>query len=226
MQDKFIDFQKTYLTRQNKYFNYAANLFESIIESAVFILVAAALNFILLNFVKMCWNTYRSTYIGKVFVDQFGDNYDGFIKILKGDLLGASLELALAAFIFCLILSCFFQLFYAARFFHGIGSFLYRLIYWGLPLTVIVSYYFYSRPENDFEYYRTVYILYFFSTLCLFNLCFKISNKLIPELGAMINGAKSAVHVLARTKNSKSEDQPQEEADIKPDEGPELPFGA
>jgi hypothetical protein len=95
-----------------------------------------------------------------------------------------------------------------------------------MPLTVIVSYYFYSRPENDFEYYRTAYIVYSFSTLCLFNLCFKVSNKLIPELGALIKGAYSAVHVLARAANSKSEDQPQEEADIKPEDGPELPFGA
>lgn len=226
MRDKFINFQRTYLTRQNKYYNYAANLFESVLESAVFILVAAALNFILFNFVKMCWHTYRSTYIGKVFVDQFGNNYEGFIKILKGDLIGASLELALSAFIFCLILSCIFQLFYMARFFHGTGSFLFKLIYWGLPLTVIVSYYYYSRPGFEFEYYRTAYILYSFSTICLFNLCFKISNKLIPELGALVNGAKSAVHALARTANSKSEDQPPEEADIKSEDAPELPFGA
>ena len=226
MQNKFIDFQRTYLTRQNKYYNYAANLFESILESAVFILVAAALNFILLNFVKMCWRTYRRTYIGKVFLDQFGNNYDGFIKILKGDLIGLSLELALAAFIFCLVLSCIFQLFYVARFFHGTGSFLYKLLYWGIPLTIFVSYYYYSRPGYEFEYYRTAYILYSFSTICVFNLCFKISNKLIPELGALINIAKSVAHHLARATNSKSEDQPSEEADIKPDDGPELPFGA
>ncbi len=235
MQNKFIHFQRTYLTRQNNYFNYAANLFESIIESAVVILVAAVLNFILLNFVKMCWHTYRSTYIGKVFVDQFGDNYEGFIKILKGDLIGVSLELALAAFIFCLILSSVFQFFYVARFFHGTGSFLLKLIYWGMPLTVIVSYYFYSRPENPFAYYRTAYVLYCFSTLCLFNLCFKISNKLIPELGAMIHGVTQAVQAIARSANSRSEDQPQKSEDpmdeteetaaIKPDDGPELPFG-
>jgi hypothetical protein len=174
----------------------------------------------------MCWHTYRNTSIGKVFLDQFGNNYDGFIKILKGDLIGQSLELALAVFIFCLILSCIFQFFYVARFFHGTGSFLFKLIYWGMPLTVIVSYYYYSRPGYEFEYYRTAYILYAFSTICLFNLCFKITHKLIPELGALINFANITVHALARAANSKSEDQPQEEADIKPDDGPELPFGA
>jgi hypothetical protein len=226
MQDKFMDFQRTYLTRQNKYYNYAANLLESILESAVFILVAAALNFILLSFVKMCWHTYRNTYIAKVFLDQFGNNYDGFIEVLNSDLIGLSLELALAAFIFCLILSCIFQLFYVARFFHGTGSFLYKFIYWGMPLTIIVSYYFYSRPGYEFEYYRTAYILYSFSTICLFNLCFKISYKLIPELGVLIKGVNSAVQVLARKANSKSNDQPQQEADTKPDDGPELPFGA
>ena len=221
-----MDFQSTYLTRQNKYYNYAANLIESILESAVFILVAAALNFILLNFVKMCWRTYRNTSIGEVFLDQFGNNHDGFIKILKTDLIGLSLDLALAAFIFCLILSCIFQLLYVARFFHGTSSFLYKLIYWGTPLTFIVSYYYYSRPGFEFEYYRSAYILYSFSTICLFNLCFKISNKLIPELGVLINGANSAVQALTRKANSKSNDPPQEEEDTKPDDGPELPFGA
>ena len=226
MRDKFINFQRTYLTRQNKYYNYGANLFESILESAVFIFVAATLNFILLNFVNMCWHTYRSTYIGKVFLDQFGNNHDDFLKILKGDLIGLSVELSLAAFIFCLILSCIFQFFYVARFFHGTGSFLYKLIYWGMPFTVIVSYYYYSRPGYEFEYYRTAYILYSSSTICLFNLCFKISNRLIPELGALIKIANKAVKALARTANSKLEDQPREEADIEPEGGPELPFGA
>ena len=226
MRDKFIHFQKTYLTRQNKYYNYVANLVESVLESALFIVVAAALNLILLNFVKMCWFTYRSTYIGKVFLDQFGNNYDGFIKILKGDLIGLSFELTLATFIFCLIFSCIFQLFYVARFFHGTGSFLYKLIYWGMPLTVIVSYYYYSRPGNEFEYYRTAYILYSFSTICLFNLCFKISYKLIPELGTLIKGANSAVHAMARMANSKSEDQSQEEGDIEPEDRSGLPSGA
>jgi hypothetical protein len=174
----------------------------------------------------MCWHTYRNTSIGQVFLDQFGYNHDGFIKILKSDLIGLSLELALAAFIFCLVLSCIFQLFYVARFFHGTGSFLYKLIYWGTPLTFIVSYYYYSRPGFEFEYYRTTYILYSFSTICLFNLCFKISNKLIPELGVLINGANSAVQALARKANSKSNEPPQEEAETKPDDGPELPFGA
>ncbi|MGD8520085.1 MAG: hypothetical protein PVF56_02980 [Desulfobacterales bacterium] len=226
MRDNFINFQRTYLTRQNKYYNYAANLFESVLESAVFIFITAALNIILLNFAKMCWFTYKSTHIGKVFLNQFGNNYDDFVKILKGDLIGLSVELTLAAFIICLILSCIFQLFHVARFFHGIGSFLYKLIYVGMPLTVIVSYYYYSRPGFEFEYYRTAYILYSFSTICLFNLCFKISNKLIPELGALFKGASSAVCALARTAKSKPENQPPEEADVKPEDGSELPFGA
>jgi len=226
MRDKFINFQRTYLTRQNKYYNYGANLFESILESAVFIFVAATLNFILLNFVNMCWHTYRSTYIGKVFLDQFGNNHDDFLKILKGDLIGLSVELSLAAFIFCLILSCIFQFFYLARFFHGAGSFLYKLIYWGMPFTVIVSYYYYSRPGYEFEYYRTAYMLYSFSTICVFNLCFKISNKLIPELGALIGIASGAVKALARRANSKPEDQPRDETDIESEDGPELPFSA
>ena len=51
-------------------------------------------------------------------------------------------------------------------------------------------------------------------------------TSFLTELGTLIKGANSAVHAMARMANSKSEDQSQEEGDIKPEDRPGLPSGA
>ena len=54
-------------------------------------------------------------------------------------------ELTIASFFLCLLIGVGCQLLYVARFFHCAKSFLHKLIYFGFPLTALVSYYFYSQ---------------------------------------------------------------------------------
>ena len=145
----------------------------------------------------MFWYTYKATPVGQMFIKQFGNKYQFFVEILSRDLVHVSVDLTIASFIFCLLVSVGCQLLYVARFFHYAKSFVHKLIYFGFPLTGLVSYYFYLWPMYPTKHWSYAYILYFLSTLCIFNLCFKISNKLIPELGAIIKAVYRAIHVIA-----------------------------
>ena len=58
-------------------------------------------------------------------------------------------------------------------------------MYWGIPLTFIVSAYFYRWPMYPVDRWGAAYILYLAPTLCVYRLCFKITNRLLPEIGTV-----------------------------------------
>ena len=109
-----------------------------------------------------------------------------FVEILDEDIVSVSCELTLTAFILCLVIGSICQFVYLARFYQGSKGLLHRFIYWGFPLTIIVSAYFYRWPIYTVEHWSAAYILYFVPTICVYSLCFKISDMLLPELGAVV----------------------------------------
>jgi hypothetical protein len=180
------DFKRKYFSRNNFFFNWAANAVELAVESAVLLIVTVGLNTLLLNLIKMCWYTYKGTHVGQVFLKKFGNNYSFFVEILDEDIISVSCELTLSAFILCLVIGSICQFVYLVRFYQGSPGLLHRFIYWGFPLTIIVSAYFFRRPIYIVEHWSAAYILYFVPTLCVYALCFKISGMLFPELAAVV----------------------------------------
>jgi hypothetical protein len=226
MRDKSMHFQKNYFTRKNVVFKYATTIFELAMESIILVVFTIALNSLLLNLAKMFWYSYKSTQVGLVFLQKFGNKYQFFVEILNRELWRVSFDITIAAFIFCLVISSGCQLLYAARFFHCAKSFLHKLIYWGLPLTVLVSYCFYLWPMYPTKWWGNAYILYLFSTLCVFNLCFKISDKLIPEIGAIFKGIHRAIYAIVHSFDPVTNMKSNEIKDIEQNNGSKLPSGA
>ena len=156
----------------------------------------------------MCWYTYRATQVGRTFLKKFGNNYSFFVDILNQDIVTVSYKLTLSAFILCLVIGSVFQFLYLGRFFQGAGSWLHKFMYWGLPLTFIVSACFYRWPLYPVEHWSAAYILYFLPTICIYALCFKISDKLLPEFGAAINSVFKSIRFIIAYVESSTDSKP------------------
>ena len=147
----------------------------------------------LLSLVSMCWYTYKDTHVGLVFVKKLGNNYGFLAEIIQKDLVQVSFQLTLSAFVFCIIICSACQFFYIGRFFRGVNGWLGKFMYWGIPLTFIVSAYFYRWPLCPVDSWSAAYILYFAPVMCLYGLCFKVTDKLLPEIGTVIKAVFRAI---------------------------------
>ncbi len=202
------DFTRKFFTRKNKYFNYVATAIELTLEALLLLAVTIGFSALLLSLVNMCWFTYRDTHVGLVFVKQLGNNYGFFIEILSQDILKISYRLTLSTFILCLIISCVCQFVYLGRYFQGVSGWLHKFMYWGIPLTFIVSAYFYRWPIYPVDRWSAAYILYFAPTLCVYALCFKITNRLFPEIGGAIKAVFIAICFIIDHVRSDDEGKP------------------
>lgn len=176
-------------------------------ESALLLIVTVGLNTLLLYLIKMCWYTYKGTHVGQMFLKRFGNKYYFFVEVLNQDIVRVSYELVLSAFILCLTMSSLSQFVYLVRFYQGSKGLLHRFIYWGFPLTFIVSGYFYRWPIYPVERWAAAYILYFVPTICVCALCFKISDRLLPELGAVVKAVFKSICFIMGYMNSSTEDK-------------------
>ena len=186
------DFTRKFFTRKNKYFNYILTAFELSLETLLLLMVTVGFSAMLLFLVNACWFTYKDTHVGFVFVEQMGNNYQFFKDILNQDILKLSYYLTLSTFIFCLTIGSACQFAYLGRYFQGTSGWLQKFMYWGIPLTFVVSAYFYRWPIYAVDHWGAAYILYFVPTLCVYALCFKIANKLLPEIGSIIRAFMNA----------------------------------
>ncbi len=187
------DFTRKFFTRQNKYFNYIATAFGLSLETVIYLLVTMGLSAMLLSLVSMCWYTYRDTHVGMVFVENLGSNYGFLTEIIQQDIVQVSFRLTLSAFVLCIIITSVCQFLYIGRFFQGVNGWLNKFLYWGIPLTLVVSAYFYRWPLYPVDSWSAAYVLYFAPTLCVYGLCFKISNRLLPEIGTLMGAFIRAI---------------------------------
>jgi hypothetical protein len=200
------NFIRKFFSRQNRYFNYVATAFELTLEALVLLVVTMGLSALLLSMLNTFWFTYRDTHVGLVFVKQVGSRYGFLAQILKEDIVRLSFDLTLSAFVICLIISTVCQFMYFGRFFQGLNGWLHKFMYWGIPLTVIVSAYFYRWPQYPVDRWSAAYILYFIPTLCVYGLCFKITNALLPEIGTVIKAPFKALRFILAQMGPHNED--------------------
>ena len=202
------DFTRKFLTRKNKCFHYILSAFELSLETLLLLVVTMAFSAMLLSLVNACWFTYKDTHVGFVFVEQMGNNYEIFTDILNQDILKLSYYLTLSTFILCLAIGSVCQFAYLGRYFQGTSGWLHKFLYWGIPLTFMVSAYFYCWPIYPVDHWGAAYILYFTPTLCVYGLCFKIANKLLPEIGSIIRSFRIATCFIIDRVQSDDEEIP------------------
>ena len=204
----FSHFMRKFFTRQNKVFNYVATALELTVETLLLLVITLGLSALLLAMANMFWHTYKDTHVGLVFVKQLGNNYEFFTEIIKKDIIEVSYRLTLSAFMLCLALSAICQFIYIGRFFQGMNGWLHKFIYWGIPLTFIVSAYFYRWPIYAVDRWGAAYILYFAPTLCVYGVCFKITNRLLPEIGTVFKAIFMAVRFMVSRIRSADDEAP------------------
>lgn len=186
---------RKFLSRKNIIFNYCVNLWELALESAFLLVFTAVLNYLFLHGIKMFWLSYTSTPVGDLFLSKSGERVRFIFKLISCDIVELSIHLTLAAFVIFLIISAVCQLLHVVRYFYSHRGLPARVVYWGLPLAGFVAYY--LGYFYQFDKWGGLYIIALLPTLLVFMLCFKISEKLLPELGFVINKVYYSLSVLS-----------------------------
>lgn len=179
-------------------YRYFQNLFGSINEAAFLISFTIAFYIIILYYAKSWWYLFISTGVGQAYAEQFYYNYQITNDVLNRNIFDLSINLSITSFVICFLLSSLCQIFFISRYlYEGIGYFS-RIIFFGLPLTYIVATYFISI--NEFNNMNSAFIVVVIPTLCVFMGCFRLSEKLLPELDDIIKRMAQIGKLLFRQK--------------------------
>lgn len=171
-------------------YRYLQNLFRLINEAAFLISFTIAFYIIILYYVKYWWYLFKSTDVGQAYAEQFYYNYQMTNDVLNRNIYDLSINLTITSFVICFLVSSVCQIFFISRYLYsGRGNFS-RIIFFGLPLTYIVATY--IMPTNEFNNMDSAFIVAVIPTLCVFMGCFRLSEKLLPELDDII---KKITHI-------------------------------
>lgn len=176
---------KSHLARLKKFFrSYCREVVEVSIRSTLLLICSVVLNLIVLFFYRILWHIFRMTYSGRRFVMQHPEANNLVSNIVDHDLVETSIQTTFSAYIICLTIGAICRVTHIQRYlYHSLGD-LTRLVYWGMPLAVFVSWY--INEEVKFDHWSYALPITFLPTLCVFTYCFKFSETLLPEIGDVI----------------------------------------
>lgn len=163
---------------------YFREIAENSIQAVLLLIGTAVINLIVLYFYSILWHIFRMTYSGQKFIRSHPEATGVISSIVKNDLVGISIHAAFSAFTICLIICALCQVSYITRYFYYPQSIIAKLLFWGTPLTVVVSMYINDQIQlAHWSYTLPVTIV---PTLCVFTYCFKFTEALLPEFGDVI----------------------------------------
>ena len=173
-----------FFTPRNSTFRYRRKIRNLMIGTILLLITTVAVNIGLLYLLDMLWYIYTSTPAGQRFVTMSTETLQVILDILRFDSVSLSIDVTLAAFTICLLISAICQVFYIARFLYLPRNFFGKIAMWGLPLAAAVA----TRIQQiyEFEDWITAYIVALIPTLCVFGGCFRITGELLPELGDLV----------------------------------------
>ena len=176
-----------FLKQKNPYVRYGCKLWGIMIRAILLLFTTIAVSIGLLYFCEMLWYIYILTPVGKRFVTMSTGTSQVIFKILRIDFVSMSIEVTIAAFTICMLISAICQVLYIARYLYLPRSFFGKIALWGLPLAAAVA----TRIQHiyGFEDWSTAYAVAFVPTLCVFAGCFKFTSELLPEIGDLIRKA-------------------------------------
>ena len=105
-------------------------------------------------------------------------------NLLQRDLIEVAVQTTVAAFAVSIAIAAVSQAAYVSRYlFLPLGLFS-RILFWGMPLTVIVS--IHINDKVGLVHWTYSIALAIVPTLCVFTSCFKFTIALVPEIGDAI----------------------------------------
>ncbi len=188
-------------TQTNPYFRYGLKIWDIMIRAILLLFITAAVNIVLLYFLKIFWYTYILTPVGQRFVTTSTGASQVVLDILRIDSVSLSIKVTIAAFTSCMLISAICQVLYIARYFYLSRNFFGKIAIWGLPLAAAVA----TRIQHiyGFEDWSTAYAVAFVPTLCVFGGCFKFTRELLPEIGDLIRKVSLISNQIIKTFQTK-----------------------
>jgi len=164
--------------------SYARELMEISVRSILLLIFTAVLSAVVIFFYEVLWQIYQQTYNGQKFMMLYPEIHAYILNFLKKDLIEVAIQTTVAAFKISIVIAAVCQTAYISRYlFIPLGLFT-RILFWGMPLTIIVS--MHINDRFGFGHWSYSIPLAIVPTLCVFMNCFKFTKALLPEIGDVI----------------------------------------
>ena len=163
---------------------YFREVLEISIRSILLLISTAVLSLLASYFYSVLWHIFRMTYSGKKFIMLHPEATNVISIIVNNDIIEHSIRITLSAFTICLIIGAICQVTYITRYLYYPQSILVKLLFWGMPLTAVVS--IYINHQTHLAHWSYTMPITIVPTLCVFTYCFKFTETLLPELGDVI----------------------------------------
>lgn len=164
--------------------NYSREVVEISIRSILLLIGTTILNLVLLYFYSILCHMVSLTYSGQKFIMRHPNAANLIADIGKNDLIEASIHTTFSAFTICILICAICQVFHITRYFYYPRNVLTKLLFWGLPLTGVLS--MYANDQLNLAHWSYTIPITIVPTLCVFTYCFRFTATLLPEIGAVI----------------------------------------
>lgn len=180
-----FEFHTRLLSRRNPVINYFYKLFSTIIEAGLLMAATGILCVFIFYTMNMLWHLYIGTPMGEKFAILYPERAQTIMQLAGLDLTYFCIEITLSTFVISFALAATCQFIHVTHYFYLSRGFFGKLIWWGAPLTGMVSYY--IKGQYGLSSWETTAGIVMLPTYLMFMNCFKYSQKLIPEAGDIVN---------------------------------------
>jgi hypothetical protein len=177
----FIRHNKILIKLKNFCRIYSREVRDASIRAVLLLIATAVLSLVVLYFYSLLWYLFRMTYSGKKFIMLHPQANTVISKIVNSDLIEMSIHSTFSAFTICIIIGAICRIAHVTRYLYYPGSIISKLLFWGMPLSMVVS--MYINYQFEFGHWSYALPVTIVSTLCVFTSCFKFTESLLPELG-------------------------------------------
>ncbi|MBT8357391.1 MAG: hypothetical protein KJO61_06445, partial [Deltaproteobacteria bacterium] len=134
----------------------------------------------LLYLCQLLWFMYQTTPVGSYYVVHYVEKTEVINRLLDRNFLIFSFRVSLSALVICMLIGIISRFLYIHRYLYSYRGMIGKLLFWVLPLSMLVAYYLQTVLVHDT--WSIIFIYASVPTLCLFSCCFDLVELVIPEL--------------------------------------------
>ena len=176
------DSQTTKSQRLKRYcLAYFREVRETSIRAVLLLIATTVITLIVLFFYKILWHIFTLTYSGRKYIELHPEASGVLRDIVNNELIEISVNSTFSAFIICLIIGAICRISYLTRYLFYPQSTIAKFLFWGAPLTALVS--LFINGELQLAHWSYTIPITIVPTFCVFSYCFKFAETLLPEIG-------------------------------------------
>ncbi|MDY6792200.1 MAG: hypothetical protein SWH54_13140 [Thermodesulfobacteriota bacterium] len=135
---------------------------------------------ILLYFCKLLWLMYQMTPVGSYYVVHYVEKTEPINRLLGRNFLIFSFRISVSALVICMLVGIISRFLYIHQYLYKSRGMIGKLLFWALPLSMLVAYYLQTVFIHD--PWSMIFIYASVPTFCIFSYCFDFVELIIPEL--------------------------------------------